>query len=495
MTTGTAKNIVGGLLLGKALETMGFDPHTQSIANRHLQEAATGAEVGALSELALSKITTGRALPRLSNVLRGGAGAAVGAVSESLVAEGVGAALQAAGASAETSYAVSHITGGMVGGGLSVASVPVAGAVAQRGMLSASRAMERRGATSVAARLARMGGRLAAREAASAGIGSAVPVVGTAVGAVVGGVLDAVDVAQTIGGILSHESNPATYVMLNPGWNGPLDSEIGQNPEVKRLIYAYNNRQRQTGYNHADADLEELTRQVQTVVNGMGLPAAYRYTASFSFVPSSATDGLTDAEVNQIINPPSFDGRANSVMLPGAYDTVRDNLGTLDRVGFQRRQERLDDSRTLEVKRRVEIGMFDMSLYEQAGLDVSKLGHLTTRQGIERAQQILRLRRLGVPLPVDLERTDLTALLARADRIESGEEARYLSGMDQMQADINALQTGLAELRAAGGQTPSYDDIVHADESTYPQYAPGPLQQLLAETRARVGAVVTPEKK
>ena len=55
-------------------------------------------------------------------------------------------------------------------------------------------------------------------------------------------------------------------------------------------------------------------------------------------------------------------------------------------------------------------------------------------------------------------------------------------------------EVGLAELRAAGVQTPSYDDIVHADESTYPQYAPGPLQQLLAETRARVGAVVTPEK-
>ena len=114
-----------------------------------------------------------------------------------------------------------------------------------------------------------------AREAAAAGIGSSVHVVGTAVGAVVGGVLDAVDVAQTLGSVFHHEANPSTFVMLNPGWNGPLDSKVGQHPEVKRLIYEYNQRQDRTGYNHADADLEELTRQVQTIVNRMDFPIQY----------------------------------------------------------------------------------------------------------------------------------------------------------------------------------------------------------------------------
>lgn len=445
-TRETGKQLIGGIILGKAFEAAGVEPQTLGITNEHVQDLVAGGELGAIGEASIQgvnevvnqtrSLVAGQGLrPSAINFknIRGAAvGGAIGALTEGVVSNTLESALERVGVDAPTAYATSHIAGGILGGAASIASVPVAGLVAGKGLMKAEQVLGRKGMELVGRKLGALGARLAGREALTTSIGSSVPVVGTAVGAVVGGVIDAIDVAFTLPSLFEREK-PKAPVLL-PHWNREQDQRIANNPEIQRLLSEFD-----TSNVNPDT-VADLTARIQTEVDSMDLPEGYNFQVNLGFVEM---DGSGDIPT----------------MAEGDYSQSR--LGEVNLEEYienERRRQR----ETAIAAERFEIGTDMLNFISEQGLDTTKLlGAGDIPRAYERAQKIKQLRDNGIEVPDNLlNEGSLTAFVRNIAREQGGEQDLYTEENYQRIKNREQLRSDLQKISNAGLEAPTEEDVI-----------------------------------
>jgi hypothetical protein len=445
-TRETGKQLIGGMILGKVFEAAGVEPQTLGITNEHVQDLVAGGELGAIGEGAIQgvnevvnqtrSLVAGQgfrpAAINFRNIRGAAVGGAIGALTEGVVSNTLGSALERVGVDAATAYASSHIAGGILGGAASIASVPVAGLVAGKGLMKAEQVLGRAGMEAVGRRLGALGVRLAGREALATSIGSAVPVVGTAVGAVVGGVLDAIDVAFTLPSLFARE-RPKIPVLL-PHWNREQDQRIANNPAIQRLFFEFDP-------SDVNPDtVADLTARIQAEVDSMDLPEGYNYPVNLGFVETDDPENVP-------------------YMAEGDYSQSR--LGEVNLEEYIE-NERRHQQQVAAREARFAIGTDMLNFIAEQGLDTTNLYHAGDIPRVyARAQRIKQLRDNGIEVPDDLLNDgSLTAFVSNLAREQGREQDLYTEENYQRIKNRAQLRSDLQRISNAGLEAPTEEDVV-----------------------------------